>query len=65
MHHCSYITLYRKVEGDNGVVSYANPNNFCPACVDIASLGHWVERPAGHIPFVRDNKGNPFNHGGH
>jgi len=64
-HKCEMLTLYRKIESDNGITSYANPTRFCPQCFDITKQDVWVERPAGYIPYTRDNKGNPFNHGGH
>ena len=57
-HHCSLTTLYRELTGSNGVKYYAQPTNVCPQCFDLSKLGHWVERPAGYIPYEGGAKGN-------
>ena len=51
-HQVPFVTLYREVKGENGVISYANSISVCPGCVDINNLGHWKERPTGYIPPV-------------
>jgi len=58
-HQVPFVTLYREVKGENGIISYANSISVCPGCVNINNLGHWVELPDGYVPYIRENKGYP------
>ena len=63
-HQVPFVTLYREVKGENGVISYANSISVCPGCVNINNLGHWKERPAGYVTYGRNerNKNGQIGH---